>query len=253
MMPQDARPPVPGPLVGGPRPMAVRGRPGVSRRRLFGHRVAAPVAAGLAAALWSTYRLRVEGAAVIDELLAAGGPAVLTLWHDGAFLVAPCLRRLALRGLEVTYLVSPSVDGDLVTRIVERLGGRVSRGSATRSGVQAMRGLYREIVRRGASPLLLPDGPHGPAHVCKSGSILLARLSGAAVLPIGCAMSRGWRLKTWDRLRIPYPGARVHVVLGEPYTLPRELDDDLIEQDRQALEATLGDLERRAAVAAGRS
>lgn len=251
-MPQDERPPLPGPLVGGPRPMAVRGRPGLSRRRRLGHRAAAPLAAGLAAALWRTYRLRVEGGELVERLLAEAQPAVVTLWHDGAFLVAPYLRRLARRGFQVTYLVSPSADGDLVTRIVERLGGRVARGSATRSGVQAMRGLYREIARRGASPLVLPDGPHGPAHACKAGSILLARLSGAAVLPIGCAMSRGWRLRTWDRLRVPAPGARVHLVLGEPYQLPREMDEAAIERDRLALQSILEGLELRAAEAAAR-
>jgi lysophospholipid acyltransferase (LPLAT)-like uncharacterized protein len=171
---------------------------------------------------------------------------VITLWHDGAFVVAPYLRRLASSGVEITYLVSPSVDGDLVARIVERIGGRVVRGSATRSGVQAMRLLYRDIVRRRSSTVLLPDGPHGPVHVCKEGALLVARLSGAPVLPVGCACSREWRLRTWDRLRVPWPFARVRIEIGEPMSIPRDCDDEAMARHRVVLAETLERLAREA-------
>lgn len=246
-MDRDQNRPIPGPLVGGPRPLAERSRHGLSRRRRLTHAVTAPLAAATAALMWSSYRLRVTGDVDGRRLLESGEPVVLTLWHDGIFATAPYLRVVARRGVEVTYLVSPSVDGDLVARVVRRIGGRVVRGSATRSGVKAMRELHRAIVRRHAAAVVLPDGPHGPAHVYKQGALVVARLSGAAVLPVGCAAGRQWRLRTWDRLRVPQPFARVCVEIGEPVRVPRDADDAAMESGRRGLEATLERLERVAA------
>ncbi len=246
-MDRDQQRPLPGPLVGGPRPLAERSRHALSRRRRLTHAVTAPVAAATAALMWSSYRLRVAGDEAGRRLLESGEPVVLTLWHDGIFAAAPYLRVVARRGVEVTYLVSPSVDGDLVARVVRRIGGRVVRGSATRSGVKAMRELHRAIVRRGASAVVLPDGPHGPARVCKEGALVVARLSGVAVLPVGCAARREWRLRTWDRLRVPRPFARVCVEVGGPVWLSRDADEAAMEAGRRTLEETLDRLERAAA------
>jgi len=250
-MERDQQPRVPGPLVGGPRPLAERSRHGLSRRRRLTHAVAAPLAAGAASLLWSSYRLRVAGSEDGRRLLESGEPVVLTLWHDGIFAAAPYLRTVAEQGVEVTYLVSPSADGDLVARVVRRIGGRVVRGSATRSGVKAMRELHRTIVRGRASAVVLPDGPHGPAHVCKEGVLVVARLSGAAVLPVGCAAGRQWRLRTWDRLRVPQPFARVRVEIGDPVRLPRDADEAAMAAGRRELEGTLERLERIAAAGLG--
>jgi hypothetical protein len=142
-------------------------------------------------------------------------------------------------GARVTYLVSPSRDGDLVVRVLDAIGATIVRGSATRSGVKALHGLYRSIRRDGGSPLMLSDGPQGPPHHCKPGSILLGRLSGARILPIGSWPRHAIRLRTWDRLFVPFPGTRVAVVLGEPYTVPHEMDDGTIENERVALEQRL--------------
>ena len=205
--------------------------------------VLAPVAVLLIRLVWTTHRIRVVDGDELRSLVGDGRPVILTCWHEGIFVLAWYLQRLATMGAKVTYLISPSRDGDLAARMVEVLGGRSVRGSATRSGVKAMRGLYRAISRDGASPVVLPDGPTGPRRECKAGALLLAQLSGAHIVPIACAATPGWRLRTWDRMLVPPPFARLRIVVGTPYRLGKGTDEEHLERARIDLERRLEVLE----------
>lgn len=241
-MTEDATPGVPGPLVGGPSPMPRRSRRRAAWWRRMSHAIVTPIAVILVRLVWGTYRYAVIGEEPAARLLSEGEPLILTFWHENIFAMAPYLFRLGRKGARITFLVSPSVDGDLVARILDVLGGRVVRGSATRSGVKAMKGLYRAIVREHGSPVVLPDGPQGPRHHCKPGSLLLAKMSGARILPMTCTASRACRLRTWDRMVLPVPFAKVTVVLGDSYTVPSGMSAEELEQKRRELEAQLAHL-----------
>ncbi|HQN94985.1 MAG TPA: DUF374 domain-containing protein [Thermoanaerobaculales bacterium] len=210
----------------------------------------APVIVAAVRLLWASYRFRISGEDAVRRAIERGEPLILTSWHEGVFVMAWYSLRLARMGARVTYLVSPSRDGDLVTRMLEVIGGRVVRGSATRSGVRALHGLYRAITGERASPLLLCDGPHGPRYYCKAGPVLLGQLSGAHILPIGAWPRRAIHLRTWDRAYVPLPLTRVEIVLGEPIAVAPGLSAEQQEMERVALEGRLADLAARARRAA---
>lgn len=244
----------PGPLVGGPNPAETRtgrrARPWLDG--LFA--LVAPLIVGFMRLLWASYRFRIEGEEPVRRIVERGEPMILTCWHESIFVMAWYTLRLARMGASVTYLVSPSRDGDLVVRVLQVIGARVVRGSATRSGVKALHGLYRAITREGGSPLMLSDGPQGPRYHCKPGSILLGQLSGAGILPIGSWPQRAVHLRTWDRAFIPLPFARVAIVLGSPFSVESELSTDDQERERSRLETTLAELvERARLIASGRN
>ena len=218
------------------------------RRALFA--VGAPVVVGVLALVWATYRFRVHGEEKIHRLAADGKPMVLAIWHDGLFVLPWFLLRLAKRGVRVTYLISPSVDGEFGVKMVDVVGGYVVRGSATRSGAAALRGLFRAIRRDNASPLITLDGPKGPRHHCKPGAVMIGHLAGVPIVPIACASRWSWRLPTWDRLLVPVPLARVAINVGDPFTVPSGSGEVDLEAHRAALEerfaATVTEAEARA-------
>jgi lysophospholipid acyltransferase (LPLAT)-like uncharacterized protein len=189
--------------------------------------------------LWATYRFRIEGEDQVRRLVDEGRPLILSCWHETVFVMTWYAMRLVNMGAKVVFLVSPSRDGDLVVRMLDVIGATVVRGSATRSGVKALHGLYRSIRRDGGSPLMACDGPQGPRHHCKAGSVLLGSLSGEHILPIGCWARRTIRLRTWDRLLVPLPWTAISLVLGRPYTVSRGLEGEAIELERRALEDRL--------------
>jgi lysophospholipid acyltransferase (LPLAT)-like uncharacterized protein len=74
----------------------------------------------------------------------------------------------------------------------------------------------------------------------------LARATGAPVLPVGCAVDRAWRLRSWDQFTIPKPFARVHVHYGEPVAVAAEVGDEELEALARALRAQLLAAEQQA-------
>jgi lysophospholipid acyltransferase (LPLAT)-like uncharacterized protein len=184
-------------------------------------------------------------------------PVILTFWHDRLVYAAELVhRRLVRRGCRMTVLVSSSRDGELGAKVARMLGVELARGSASRGGTRALRGLYRAVTREGCSPIIIPDGPKGPRHEAKRGVVVLSQMTGAPILPLAYAAERAWKLGSWDRLIIPRPFTRIVVAVGEPRVVPRGLDDEALEGERVRLEQTLDRLvatseERAASQSAG--
>lgn len=179
---------------------------------------AAPLAL-LVRLYWRSVRLRVHGEENIEPLLASGERFIPCCWHQRQIFALCFVRRLRSRGVTPGALVSPSKDGELAARLLRHLRVTAVRGSGRRSGALAMRDMYVAIKEQDLSPLIAPDGSTGPAHEFKPGAIMLARLSGSPVIPVSFACSRGTRLRTWDRLLVPWPFSRVVVTVGAPIEL----------------------------------
>jgi lysophospholipid acyltransferase (LPLAT)-like uncharacterized protein len=166
--------------------------------------------------LGASCRLRLADPDALEALRARRQPVILAFWHRQLFLACFLLRReLVRRGVPLTVLVSRSRDGDFGARLGELLGARVVRGSSSRGGGAALRQLGR-AVRQGAWPVMVPDGPRGPAGDAKAGPFALARLGGVPVVPIGMVARRSWRLGSWDRTLIPQPFTLVTLAIGAP-------------------------------------
>ena len=71
------------------------------------------------------------------------------------------------------------------------------------------------LVKQGKDAYMTPDGPDGPAYVIKPGVAYLAQKTGATLLPLGAYARAGYRLNRWDRYVVPYPFARMSLVIGE--------------------------------------
>jgi lysophospholipid acyltransferase (LPLAT)-like uncharacterized protein len=221
-----------------------------ARSRLVGAVGPAAVAA-LFRSLGASYRYAVVHPERLEALLAEGRPVVLALWHGQAFTAAGfVIGRLHRGGLPLTVIASHSRDGELVAVLARRLGVPVVRGSTSRGGRGAMLGLYRSL-RDGSSAVILPDGPRGPRHVAQAGAILVSQYAQAPIVPLALAPARGWELRSWDRMSIPRPWARVAVAIGEPRQVPRRLEPAQLEDERARLQASLEALTHQARGALG--
>ena len=214
-------------------------------RRLF-FAIAVPVANIFIRLMWSTFRLEIQGDERMRELLAAREPVVFAFWHEGLLVITRYLAGLLKEDFNITFLISPSVDGEFGVQLLALYGSKAVRGSARRSGAAALRGLNQAIRRDKTSPCVTLDGSKGPRRYCKPGAIMVARISGVPIVPVACAAHRSWRAPTWDRHLIPKPASRVVIVVGEPYTVPRDMDEEALEAHRSDLEARVNRLVEKA-------
>ena len=166
-----------------------------------------------------------------------GEPFILAFWH-GRLLMIP---RIWPRQAAMNILTSQHRDGDLSARAIAHFGLKCVPGSSRRGGSAALRTMVRAIAE-GQCAGIAPDGPRGPIMRASDGIIALARLSGAAIVPVSYGASRRRILKTWDRFLVPLPFASGVFVWGEALAVPRDADAATREAVRQELEARLNAL-----------
>ena len=157
------------------------------------------------------------------------------MWHGRMLTLMP-IKRHSHRNIGV--LVSPSSDGNLAKRALQRFRYRVVRGSLSKRGATAMREMHQLLQAKGQL-VITPDGPRGPRHSINTGAAWLARATGAELIPIAAAMSSAWRFKSWDRMCIPKPFARVIIHYGDPVAIHRDASDDTLESVSAEIRTTL--------------
>jgi hypothetical protein len=129
-----------------------------------------------------------------------------------------------LRDEGVLALVSRHRDGEIIARVLARKGFKLLRGSSTRGGAQAMRELVRAARDDDGDIVVTVDGPKGPVGEVKDGILFAASRTGLPIVPVGVWAARCWRARSWDRMVIAKPGARVAVVYGEEIRVPADAD-----------------------------
>ena len=172
----------------------------------------------------SYFRRRKEG--------ASESRVVYSFWHRDILPLSYYARDEGIR-----TLISEHRDGELIARVVERMGFTTFRGSTTRGGLKALRAMRR--IRKdptGCDVAITPDGPKGPARKVQKGVIFAAMSTGFPVVPTLVASSRRWQFKSWDGFRIPKPFSRVYVLHGDEIPVPPRLDDDEMERMRTRIE-----------------
>jgi lysophospholipid acyltransferase (LPLAT)-like uncharacterized protein len=190
--------------------------------------------------LGSTWRVESSG---VDPL--GGSPLLIgATWHRGLLVAA---WRWRDRGLAIP--VSRSRDGDLIEGVLRQLGFAESpRGSSSRGASALLRALIRRV--RDEGPVgMLPDGPRGPAGQAKPGVVALARVTGAALIPVGVAASPALHFGSWDRAILPLPFARVRCHYGSALHVPKNASGPALEEWRRRLEEALHEIDREAQAA----
>jgi lysophospholipid acyltransferase (LPLAT)-like uncharacterized protein len=161
-------------------------------------------------ALKMTWRIRIVEAPSFQEALKENRPMVLAHWHGDELGILYMLRRY-----RAAVMTSTSKDGELMDAIVRRFGARTSRGSSTRGGASALKGILR-LSRDGWRPSVAVDGPKGPYHKVKPGVFEISKLIGGKIFPVSVACDRAKVFeKAWNKTFLPLPFAKVVVVWGD--------------------------------------
>lgn len=216
------------------------------RQKQVEARVIAALGYPLIRALAATYRWRVEGAEHLDSVRDLGKAPIMAFWHGR---ILPATYYFRNRGIVV--ITSENFDGEWIAGIITRFGYGTARGSTSRGGRRALLQLTRDMAAGRPAAFTL-DGPRGPAHVAQPGAVWLAKATGNPLVPFHMEAAAKWTASSWDESQVPKPFTTVGVAIGEPLFVPQDADAAGLEVARQALEARLSGLERRALALIGR-
>jgi lysophospholipid acyltransferase (LPLAT)-like uncharacterized protein len=183
-------------------------------------------------ALASTWRIEETHTEAWRRLKAEGKPFLLAVWHGQ---MVPVI--WANRFRDLGALASTHGDAEIAARMMMRWGYSFVRGSSSQGGREAL-GQVVEHLKEGRSFAFTPDGPRGPRGVPKPGVMVASMRSGVPIIGVRIAISRAWRLGSWDRTAIPKPFARLRVTYSDPWVAP-----DVSEASVARLQELLGPAE----------
>lgn len=188
-----------------------------------------------------TWRISIEESADLQRARRDKTPIVYAHWHGDELGIL-----YLLKPYRACAMISTSSDGAIMDRVVRLLGAETSRGSSTRGGVTALRGILR-LAKDGWSPSVAVDGPKGPYHKVKAGVFEIAKLTEAEVFPLTVACSKAWVFKkAWNKTYLPKPFARIQVVFGPALPRITRADDAHDPTLSSRLEIALSDAEQHA-------
>lgn len=143
------------------------------------------------------------------------------LWHDIILAALFCHKAHSL-----SALVSRHQDGTYLSDLLELLGIRPVRGSASRGGAQATKQLMEMSDQH---VCITPDGPRGPRRQMKDGITYVSARTGRPVVPVTVKATRCWKIPAgWSDIMVPKPFSKVVAITGTPIDIPADCSREQI-------------------------
>jgi hypothetical protein len=180
-----------------------------------------------------TLRLQVFGEDKVKKLEEEGKSLIFAFWHGN--MLVPIYH---FRGRGYHGLASQSRDGEYISRVLKALKWKVVRGSTSKGSVRSLLKLIK-ILRQGEHIAITPDGPRGPRHETKAGTIYLAKKSDSLIIPVGVDFAKKKVIGSWDRFNLPYLFTKGVLCFGEAIEVDNDADQAEVEKKREEVDEAL--------------
>lgn len=149
-------------------------------------------------------------------------PCIYAMWHGQQFCVHGIPNREKLN-----ILVSTSIDGEIITRTVQKWGFKTVRGSTARKGAVGGTMQIIERLKSGESIAIMVDGPRGPAKKVKGGVVKIAQMAGVPIVPVVwySPQKNFLKLPSWDAMQIPFLFTKIVNLYGNPIKVSTDAKD----------------------------
>jgi len=193
--------------------------------------------------LWTaSWRKTVTMAPGLQRALKERQPVIFAHWHGDELVIIPFVPVF-----NIATMTSTSKDGELVDFVLKKLGGVTSRGSSTRGGIGALKGLIRFMRTGDHNASMAVDGPKGPLHQVKPGVFELSKVTSALIVPVGVACHSAKIFeKSWNKAIMPWPFAKVVVEFTEPFPAVNREGPVNLEENSEKLRSAIFDAGQQA-------
>lgn len=178
-----------------------------------------------------TYRVRIMDAQKEKTILDDKNRLVYASWHQRFF---PGITFFSTRK-PIAIIISQSLDGEMIARVVDILGWYPVRGSSSQGGEQALEKI-KALARSHYKVGHIVDGPQGPPGVVKPGVLKIAQAGDLPIVPTITSAQNNWIFNSWDQFMVPKPFSRIIIRFGEPIHVPSDLNAVEFEEKRLEVE-----------------
>lgn len=158
---------------------------------------------------------------------------IYALWHSRFFYFS-----YYARCQDVMPMISASKDGEIITRAIKHMRLQAVRGSSSKRGQEALQEAAA-YLRQKHKVFMLPDGPRGPRHQVKPGTIRLAQMTGCPILPAGFSTTSGIFLPSWDYFLVPLPFGKAVLLFGDPIYIKPDLSEEEFVSEQQRVSSIM--------------
>jgi lysophospholipid acyltransferase (LPLAT)-like uncharacterized protein len=184
--------------------------------------------------------IKIVGRHHLENLIKKNVPFIYVLWH-GRILIPIYIHR----NKGITPMVSLHADGEMIAQTLHKLGYRTVRGSSTREGKKAFHDMV-DVLNQAGVGAMIPDGPRGPRHYLKPGTLFIAQQTGAYLIPTTYSSKKRITFNSWDRFIVPLPFSKSIMIYESPIYVPNDLSQQQLEQLRVKFEQEMIQLEKKA-------
>ncbi len=140
-------------------------------------------------------------------------PSIIIFWHESLLASWKFLSKF-----KPIAVVSPSKDGELLTKLLAKWDYKFIRGSSDKQSKQVMQDI-QEMAKENIVTIT-PDGPRGPKRKLKAGAVVAAYRSQVPMqfATISCKYMFIFK-KSWDNFQIPLPFSKIFINLSSPISI----------------------------------
>ena len=183
------------------------------------------------------YRLNkknVKGRKNYVSNIQAGRPVIIAVWHGHLLSIFHDLRNEKVDAVAGTHK-----DADLISKVAEKWGWSMIRGSSKEKGSIAYKGMIKSLKIPGSILFITPDGPTGPRRIPKPGIIRAAQATNAVIIPTSVFSTKNWGFTNWDTFYLEKPFGRIFIEYGNPIEFDKKMHiDDCTSDFISAMEQT---------------
>ena len=171
--------------------------------------------------IFLTCRWNIQNKGRFDDAIKNNRPILLCFWHCNLLCVSRYFKKT---NLNLYGISSGHFDSEILAGVLRSWKIKLIRGSSTRGWMNVIKKMVTLFKNPTTIIALTNDGPKGPCHVAKEGSLAVAKKCGAQIMVISTQTNKKWTLRTWDKTIIPKPFSTLDVNFSDVYKDENKID-----------------------------
>ena len=187
--------------------------------------------------IYKTCKIEIRGQNNFDNIYNKGKPIMLCVWHGR--MIFPIFYLLK-KHLSPWAIASSHQDGAMIASILKKWNIKIIWGSSNRNSkkvAEKMNDIFSKD--KNAIICITNDGPKGPIHVAKKGSLEIAKKNDVNIITITGNASKIWKFNSWDQFVLPKPFSKIIINVAPQYSagnndLVSGVSSYMLEQEKKA-------------------